>query len=367
MPEQMTNILTKDHSIALLVSADVATHEEIKFNVQRYFDQIFQQLPKNTRIAYTSDLSLYFQFCQQQQPPLNPLSADFTEQENNLLAYIEFQMTTPRKRAVILRHFTSISKLLRIAKIRNPLKDSEHVRDYIRLTLNRKNAENQLIKPAVQSQAKALDRQILNHINQTFEPQCIKDKRDLALVNFMAHTLLRASEIAQIQVKDLNKINHTVFVASTKTDQSGQGCYRFVSPYTIKLIDEWLSDAGIVEGAIFAKVDPCYGNAQQGAIGYNAIYKIIKNVLERCGIESKGFTAHSMRVGAVVEMRRAGMTDSEIMQSGGWRSLVFHRYTQQTEVEFSGAARLERQLNAQQDTRETVKSAKQLLRKIDTP
>lgn len=330
--------------------------EQSSIALQRYFSQIFAKLPINTRLAYTSDLKCYFQFCLSHSPVLDPLVADFNQQESNLMAYMDFQMRSERKRSVIIRHFTSISKLLRVAKLRNPLKESEHLRDYIRLTLNKRDELNQLIKPAVQSQAKALDRALLNHINNTFETHCIKDLRDLALINFMAHTLLRGSEIAQIQVRDLKPKKQCVFVASTKTDQTGAGTYRFVSPQTFELIDQWLVNAKLSDGSVFRRVDPCYGNAQQKPIGYNSVYKIIKDVLQRCGIEPKGYTAHSLRVGAAVEMRRAGMTDSEIMQSGGWKSAVFHRYTQQTEVEFSGAARLEREL---------TKSAKGILKQYD--
>lgn len=338
------------------LSTDLIEREQVALNLKAYFDEIFEKLPTNTRQAYTSDLTAYFTFCARQTPALDPLTPDFAEQEANLKAYMRFQMTTSRKRAVIIRHFTSISKLLRIAKIRDPLKGSEHVRDFIKVTLNSTDDFGQLLKPAVQSQAKALDRALLAHINATFDPITLKDYRDLALVNFLAHTLLRGSELEQIQVENLNRLKETVFVAKTKTDPTGEGCYRFVSPQTFDHIDTWLRVAQFHNGPLFRRVSPRFEKIADYAIGYKGVYDIIGQILIRCGIDPTGFSPHSTRVGAVVDMRRAGMTDSEIMQSGGWKSVVFHRYTAQTEVEFSGAAKLDKLL---------VNEANQLLKKFD--
>jgi integrase len=343
---------TQDATVELVMLPELNTPDHspyydervcIQNRVKAYFDEIFHLLPINTRKAYTSDLTLYFAFCQGQSPLFDPLTPDFEQQKHQIKGYMRHQMSTNRKRAVITRHFSSISKLLRIAEIRNPLMASENVRDFISKSLNQRDTLGALIKPAKQDQALALDDELLNHINQHFGSESLQDKRDLALLNFCFNTLLRGSEIAQIQVVDLDRRHEQVFVRATKTDQSGAGCYRHVSRETHAYIDSWLNEAGIIDGPVFRGLSPRGAKVQFKGIGYQSVYKIYKAVLERCDIDPTGYTAHSCRVGGVVTMRRAGCSDSEIKQSGGWQSDTYHRYTAQTEVQYSGAARLSSQ------------------------
>lgn len=313
----------------------------IQKNLREYFADIFAKLPRNTRKAYTSDLTQYFTFCQQQSPVYDPLTPDFEQQKDQLKRYVEHLFASTKKRAVITRHLSSISSLLGIAEIKNPLKVSGLMTGFIKVTLGQSDDRGNLIKPAKQKQALALDGDLLARVNIVFEVKTLQDKRDIALLNFCSNTLLRGSEIAQIEVADLQPAMEQCFVKRTKTDKTGQGTYRHVSRETYALIDDWLTAAGISEGPVFRRLSNRGGKVQANGISYKTVNRIYKAVLNRCDvIDAADYTAHSCRVGGAVDMRRAGLTDSDIMDSGGWQSLVFYRYTAQTELRHSGAAKL---------------------------
>ncbi len=328
---------------------DSAQRNNIQQKVENYFSKHFAKLNPNTRKAYTADLKQYFAFCQRQTPLFDPLTADFNRQSKQFEHYIDHLFASSKKRWTITRHFTAISKLLRIAGIRNPLRESEETRDYLQLTLNQLDDHGELIKPAAQNQALPLDDELLDHLNAYFEINSLQDKRDLALINFCFNTLLRGSEIAQIRVTDLDRKNQQCFVRKTKTDKTGKGCYRHVSAETFSYIDTWLTAAGITEGPVFQGLSPKgtsliakkTGQKTLKGISYRTVNRIYKQVLSRCGIDAQGYSAHSCRVGAVVTMRRHKLSIGEMLLAGGWKSeTMIVRYGARTEAQHSGAANL---------------------------
>ncbi len=333
-----------DLSDSLVMASDGPIDDEraaIQKNLREYFAEIFAKLPHNTRKAYTSDLTQYFAFCQHQSPVYDPLTPDFEQQKDQLKRYVEHLVASPKKRAVITRHLASISSLLGIAEIKNPLKVSGLMTGFIKVTLGQSDEQGHLIKPAKQTQALALDGDLLARVNRDFTVNTLQDKRDIAVLNFCSNTLLRGSEIGQIEVADLQRAMEQCYVKRTKTDKTGQGTYRHVSRETYALIDDWLTAAGISEGPVFRALSNRGGKVQAKGISYKTVNRLYKAVLDRCGVDNaRAFTAHSCRVGGAVDMRRAGLTDSDIMDSGGWQSLVFYRYTAQTELRHSGAAKL---------------------------
>jgi integrase len=344
------NVLTLFGASGVVVADDRhgAERAAIDARVRRYFDKHFVKLNPNTRKAYTSDLSQYLLFCQTQVPVLDPLTPNDDIQITLVEHYIDYLVASTKKRATIDRHLVSVGKLLRIAGIRNPLREVEATRDYLKLALNQLDAHGELVKPAVQRQALPIDERLLDHINETFVITTLQHKRDIALLNFCFNTLLRGSEIGQIRVADLDPKNQQVFVRKTKTDKSGKGSYRHVSSQTFALIDVWLGAGNITEGPVFRALSPkgkavkpvTAGEPVKG-ISYRSVYRIYQHVLSCCDVDPSGYSAHSCRVGAVVSMRRVQVDMAGIMQAGGWQSTAMvMRYGAETEAQHSGAAKL---------------------------
>lgn len=343
------DLLVLDQFVATSDELFYQQRQTIQQKVERYFGRHFAKLNPNTRKAYTADLKQYFAFCQVQSPVFDPLTPQFEQQAAQLESYIDHLFASSKKRWTITRHFTAIGKLLRIADIRNPLKESEDTRDYLALTLNQLDDRGELVKPSAQNQALPLDDELLDHLNAYFEVETLQDKRDIALINFCFNTLLRGSEIAQIRLSDLDRKNQQCFVRKTKTDKTGQGCYRHVSSETFDIIDHWLSAAGIKDGPVFQGLSPKgtsllprkAGQKTVNGISYRTVNRIYKQVLARCDINSDGYTAHSCRVGAVVTMRRHKLGMGEMLLAGGWKSeTMIVRYGAKTEAQHSGAANL---------------------------
>jgi integrase len=312
--------------------------EQVSSKLNEYFSKLFTKLPKETQRAYKSDLKAYFEYCAEHQSELEPLSPEFDIQKKLLLSYIDYLVISPKKNNVIKRHLASISKLLRIAEIRNPLKESEFVRDYLKAKLRATDDTGRLLKPANQKQARPIDDVLLMDINKRLPKDSLRNIRNLALINFCFDTLLRRSEISQIQVQDLDKSNECCFILKSKTDQAGSGSYRYVSEDTFSYIDNWLFEAKISHGPIFRRLAPNGSSVQDEPISGQMIYYIYKSILKDCGYDSSGFSAHSTRVGAAVTMARVGVSERAIKQAGGWKSDTYLRYTAQTEIQHSGSA-----------------------------
>lgn len=146
-------------------------------------------------------------------------------------------------------------------------------------------------------------------------------QRDLALMMVMRDLLARRSEAVALDVEHIafaKDGSATVLIARSKTDQEGQGAVRWLSPRTVTHLRRWLAGAGITAGAVFPAVNK--GGAIGERLTVRDVPRILKRVAELAGLDPKGISGHSCRVGMAQDLAAEGAELPAIMQAGRWKS-----------------------------------------------
>jgi len=328
-------------------------------NVESYYQDIFTKLPYNTQRAYISDYNEFAIFCKQ--AGLSGFKNNFEHNEICIKQYVEALCRSPLAYRTIKRRLSALSKFLGVAKLPNPIIRSAYLRDFIRLSL----IENRKFRLS-HKQAVPLTIDMLEQINNAIIPDSLLELRDLAIINLMFDALLRADELVRVCIEDISARNNTLLVVSSKSDQSGQGQYRYVSSSTISMVQEYINEAnldpktkatrlssdlrGLHKGVLFRRLtnhktallpfDENTPSHKANVLNYSSVYRIWQRIAQRAGI-SENITPHSGRVGGAVSLAEDGASLPELQLAGGWQSPEMPgHYTKQANVKRGGMAKL---------------------------
>jgi site-specific recombinase XerD len=328
-------------------------------NVESYYQDIFTKLPYNTQRAYVSDYNEFVIFCKQ--AGLSGFKNNFEHNEICIKQYVEALCRSPLAYRTIKRRLSALSKFLGVAKLPNPIIRSAYLRDFIRLSL----IENRKFRLS-HKQAVPLTIDMLEQINNAIIPDSLLELRDLAIINLMFDALLRADELVRVCIEDISARNNTLLVVSSKSDQSGQGQYRYVSSSTISMVQEYINEAnldpktkaprlssdlrGLHKGVLFRRLtnhktallpfDENIPSHKANVLNYSSVYRIWQRIAKRAGI-SENITPHSGRVGGAVSLAEDGASLPELQLAGGWQSPEMPgHYTKQANVKRGGMAKL---------------------------
>ncbi|GAW96469.1 MULTISPECIES: tyrosine-type recombinase/integrase [Colwellia] len=317
----------------------------------KYFTDIFNLLPANTQRSYKSDLKQYYDFCFANDMP--GLTPDMDLTETSIKAYVLAMCESQLAHNTIRHRMATLSKFMAIAKFPNPLKNSEYLRDFIKLQMKAHDIY------ARANQAPALRLRDLEEINTHVIPKTLLDFRDLAMINIMFDGLLRADEVAPVQLKHIDYKQNKLLVPTSKTDQSGKGSLRYISNTSISYVTAYIAEANIDrkskrekvkddptrinKGILFRGISPKGTTmlpfdetvtrlAHMQKIAYVNIYKSLKRIAKKAGIDLP-ITCHSPRVGAAVTMAENGVSMKKIQDAGDWKSPDMPaRYTEQADI-----------------------------------
>ena len=128
--------------------------------------------------------------------------------------------------------------------------------------------------------------------------------RDAALIAVASDALLRVSEVAALEVGDLDWSGSTLLVRKSKTDQEGEGAVLYLGKPTLKRVWRWLEAAVLEAGRLFRRVR-VGGAVGRSAPSHQAIRDIIKARAEAAGVEGR-VSGHSLRVGSAQSLAAAG-------------------------------------------------------------
>ena len=137
------------------------------------------------------------------------------------------------------------------------------------------------------------------------------DFRDAALVALAYDTLARASDLVALNVGDVRPEgpDAVAYIARSKTDQEGEGDFRFVARDTFARVVAWVEAAGLEEG------EPLFVPMSRNDRGDRLTRRDVARIYKRRVGEA--FSAHSTRVGGAIDQRAAGITTGQIAQAGG--------------------------------------------------
>ena len=144
--------------------------------------------------------------------------------------------------------------------------------------------------------------------------------RDGALIRLGSDALLRASELASLDVDDLMKQpdgRWTITVRQSKTDREGRGHVRFVGAPTVAAVHRYEETASITEGALFRRINK--GGAVGDRLGVRSIRRVITGRAAAAGIDGR-VSGHSLRIGSAESLAVAGAGIVEMQQAGDWKS-----------------------------------------------
>lgn len=145
--------------------------------------------------------------------------------------------------------------------------------------------------------------------------------RDAALIAVASDGLLRVSEIAAVQVADVEQAEDgsgRLSIRSSKTDQEGAGQVLYLGESTMRRVTAWTSAAGITSGPLFVRVRR---NRRIGAkaLSVVSIRRIIRTRCKAAGVDGR-VSGHSLRVGGAQSLAAGGASVVEMQQAGRWQS-----------------------------------------------
>lgn len=236
--------------------------------------------------------------------------------------------------ATIQRRVASISKAHEMAGLPNPCRA-----EIVKATLSGLRRK----RGTAQRQAKALLRDdlllVLDRLGET-----LRDQRDRALLLLGFAGGFRRSELVALEHADIEPARQGLIVTirRSKTDQEGAG-RRIGIPHgrtrhcPVSAVEAWLGASSIVSGPVFRPINR-HGHVDANPLTGDAVSVLLRERLQRAGIDPDGYSGHSLRAGFATSAAQAGVSTLKIRQQTGHASdAMLARYVREGEL-FTGNA-----------------------------
>jgi site-specific recombinase XerD len=169
----------------------------------------------------------------------------------------------------------------------------------------------------------------VRRICDRLEDRVPRDVRDRAIILLGFASGWRRSELAALRLADVKlepRKGLIVRLRRSKTDQLGQG--RVVGIHygkrketcPVRAYEAWLKVRGEWRGPLFTRINKA-GEVLRDGLSGESILDIVKRCLERIGVDSASYGAHSLRSGMITAAAESGADASAIMGRSGHRSL----------------------------------------------
>lgn len=225
----------------------------------------------------------------------------------------------PLAHNTLVHRLSVLSKAHQIREVKNPCQDPK-VRELLSRTRKAYAKRGELPK-----KQDALTKDPLQLLLATCDDS-LKGKRDRALLLFAwASGGRRRSEVAAADMKFLKRLAPGKFsyeLAVSKTNQSGVDRpenHKPVFGAAGAALEDWLSTAGIREGALFRRV--LKGGNLGGPLSAAAVRDIVQSRCLQAGVEGT-FSAHSLRSGFVTEALQKNIPLVDTMAMTGHTSVA---------------------------------------------
>ena len=158
----------------------------------------------------------------------------------------------------------------------------------------------------------------------------LKSRRDKALLLVGFAACLRRSELVRLQVEQIEEtpFGLRLFLPHSKTDQEGAGAWvdvlratQYAAHCPVQALQEWLSAAGIVEGAVFRSLGKGRVTRLGAGLSAASVDAIVKRVAAQCGLDARRYGGHSLRAGQATWLAEQGKSPTLIARHGRWKSL----------------------------------------------
>ena len=282
----------------------------------------------NTIKAYKSDFKDFSLFCIKhnlESMPSNP---------NTVSLYLTSLSKTDAKISTLRRRLVSIGV---IHKFKGHYLDTKHPIIVENLLGIRRT------KGSFQKGKKPL---LINHLNKIIEvinkdnTPIIKKLRDKSLILIGFSGGFRRSEIISIDYQDLEFVEEglKIMVKRSKTDQYGEGYLKGIPYFSnemlcpVRTLKDWIDISKINTGPIFRKFNKGF-NLSNLRLTDQTIALVIKNYLNKAGLDSKNYSGHSLRSGFASVTAEAGADERSIMAMTGHKTTqMVRRYIREANL-----------------------------------
>lgn len=261
----------------------------------------------NTLRAWKADWEIFGEFCRTFRVEALPASA------KTVRDFVFDCLSKDKKPATIRRYVSTVGRAHRASGVLDPTASEE-----VKLALKEMGRK----APARQKQARGLTWAEIE-LFLSVSPRNLRDIRDRALVAVAYDTMCRREELVSLLVEDIAEASDgsgSVLIRRSKTDTTGEGATAYLSPLTMRLLREWISKAGIKEGAIFLGVR---GSAGVGdVLTAQSVMAVLRKVGKWIGLEREEWekiSGHSARVGAAQDLLALNIDLLSVMQAGRWK------------------------------------------------
>jgi len=154
--------------------------------------------------------------------------------------------------------------------------------------------------------------------------------RDAALVSVGLRLMLRPGELIKLRLEDvkLEQDGAKIRLGRTKADQKAERRPLLVEPSEspacpVKLLTS-LVQKRKAQGA--AAADPLFVGAAGKRLTSSAVTSIVRRMAEAHGLDPGSVSGHSLRIGGASAAADGGLSMTQIMAAGGWKSGAVQRY-----------------------------------------
>ena len=168
--------------------------------------------------------------------------------------------------------------------------------------------------------------------------------RDRALIVVGWASALRRSNIAALDLSDIEMVEEgiVVSIAREKQDQQGRGRLigipRGAGLHTcpVKCLEDWIAVRGRAEGPLFPRLNPKH---RGGPMDGNCVFRVVRRCVKLIGLDPNDrYGGHSLRAGFITAAGEAGVGELLIASQSGHRNMqTLRKYFRRTELFRSNA------------------------------
>jgi site-specific recombinase XerD len=298
-----------------------ALQEETLLNLQN-------SKANNTVRAYKSDFNDFGLFCVQ-----NGFKS-FPSEPKIVSLYLTHLSTKDAKISTLKRRLVSIGV---IHKLKGHYLDTKHpsIIENIMGIKRRKGSVQKSKKPLLISSLKS----IINVIDEQKKEQ-IKKLRDRSIILIGFSGGFRRNEIVSLDYDDLDFVAEglKINIKRSKTDQFGEGFIKAL-PYfdssqycPVVSVQKWIEISKINSGPLFRRFTKG-SNLSESRLTDQTVALLIKEYLTLAGIDSKNYSAHSLRSGFATSAAESGVEERSIMAMTGHKTTeMVRRYIKEANL-----------------------------------
>jgi site-specific recombinase XerD len=304
-----------------LITDIKALKEETLLNLQN-------SKANNTVRAYKSDFNDFGLFCAQNGFKSLPSEPKIVS------LYLTYLSTKDVKMSTLKRRLVSIGV---VHKLKGHYLDTKHpsIIENIMGIKRRKGSIQQGKKPLLINNLK----QIINVIDNDKNEE-IKKLRDRSIILIGFSGGFRRNEIVSLDYEDLDFVKEglKIRIKRSKTDQFGEGLVKGL-PYfdnsqycPVISMCKWIEISKINSGPLFRRFSKG-SKLSNNRLSDQTVALLIKDYLEKAGIESRNFSGHSLRSGFATSAAESGAEERSIMAMTGHKSTeMVRRYIKEANL-----------------------------------